>query len=352
MDGTIAVMPGPRTVRCLAFDEPEGLLAAMPGVEIRAIPLRAGAFGAEILHFDLGDVVFQTGMSTPNLAFAATGPATAAVQIPLDGVETLILNGQPAAPRMVGLYGANGMLERSNPRPSRHAVLVLPVHAVEALLAPPADSPLLRPGAQSLFRATPGVWERAAGVVHHATAAARADPRTFDAAEPRRSLRSSLLHAMRGLIADQDGRDRTRLLRVSPARRRIVRMADEYLRANPMRPIYTDDLCQALDTSVSRLAQAFRATFDISVHRFLKLRRLAMVRAALRSRGGPAPLVKTVALSHGFWHLGQFALDYRAMYGEAPSETLARARGPAPADDPHAVPRREASDMALSDAGS
>jgi len=54
---------------------------------------------------------------------------------------------------------------------------------------------------------------------------------------------------------------------------------------------------------------------------------LAMVRNLLRSREGPAPMVKSVALSHGFWHLGQFAIDYRATYGEMPSETLARARG-------------------------
>jgi AraC family ethanolamine operon transcriptional activator len=37
--------------------------------------------------------------------------------------------------------------------------------------------------------------------------------------------------------------------------------------------------------------------------------------------------VKAVALSHGFWHLGQFAHDYRVSFGESPSETLARAQG-------------------------
>jgi AraC family ethanolamine operon transcriptional activator len=37
--------------------------------------------------------------------------------------------------------------------------------------------------------------------------------------------------------------------------------------------------------------------------------------------------VKSVALSHGFWHLGQFARDYRETFGETPTETLARGRG-------------------------
>jgi AraC-like DNA-binding protein len=79
--------------------------------------------------------------------------------------------------------------------------------------------------------------------------------------------------------------------------------------------------------SARRLHQAFDATFGISPHRYLKLRRMSMVRAALLSGCGPWRSVKAEALSHGFWHLGQFAQDYRALYGEAPSNTLARAPG-------------------------
>jgi hypothetical protein len=50
--------------------------------------------------------------------------------------------------------------------------------------------------------------------------------------------------------------------------------------------------------------------------------------------------VKSIALSHGFWHLGQFAHDYRATFGEAPSETLARGdagAGPRLSGDPCAA---------------
>jgi AraC family transcriptional regulator, ethanolamine operon transcriptional activator len=51
-----------------------------------------------------------------------------------------------------------------------------------------------------------------------------------------------------------------------------------------------------------------------------------LVRRALASGGAGVRLVKSVALAHGFWHLGNFARDYRERFGEAPSETLARAR--------------------------
>lgn len=84
-------------------------------------------------------------------------------------------------------------------------------------------------------------------------------------------------------------------------------------------------------------------------HWCLKIRRLAMARSMLVDRDGPLPLIKSVALGFGFRHLGQFALDYRAMYGETPSMTLARARSwthPAAAPEAtpaHSVHLREAS---------
>jgi len=38
------------------------------------------------------------------------------------------------------------------------------------------------------------------------------------------------------------------------------------------------------------------------------------------------PLIKSVALSHGFWHPGQFSHDYRETFREMLSDTLARTR--------------------------
>jgi AraC family transcriptional regulator, ethanolamine operon transcriptional activator len=313
-------------VQLSRISEPEDLVAAVPGVVYRATPLRVGPFEASLATFGLGDVALQTGRCTPLLAFAAAAPGTAIVQLPLDGAETLVLNGRPFRPRTVGLYGGGGELLRANPRGNSHAALALPMDRVEALLCPPAGSPLLRSGAHGMLEAKPEAWERAAGIVRAAAAAAAAAPGIFDAEPPREALRASLLDAGRELVGHPEWRD-GRSRRDAPARRRVVVAADEYLRDHVADPIYTEELCSGLGISPATLAAAFGATFGVSPHRFLKLRRLAMVRNVLRSREGPAPLVKSVALAHGFWHLGQFAVEYRAMYGETPSETLARVRG-------------------------
>jgi AraC-like DNA-binding protein len=121
---------------------------------------------------------------------------------------------------------------------------------------------------------------------------------------------------VRDLVVEAQGGEPSGDRRRPRAWRRIVVAADEYL------------LCAALGVSPGGLSAAFQGTFGISPHRFLKLRRMAMVRSLLHCPDGPVQLVKSVALSHGFWHLGQFAIDYRAMYGEMPSETLARAVRP------------------------
>jgi len=317
------------------FSEPDELLTALPGVTLRAVPLRDGGFDASLVSFTLGDIALQVGECSPAIILAATNDTMSVVQLPFEGLETFLLNGRPAPSCPVGLYGPGGGLERVSLQRTRHAALFMPVVAAEALLSASAASPLLRPGAQALLQARPLLWKRVIDLIRAATTTGMANPPIFDAEEACRSLRASLLHGMHELIAEPKQCGGSQIVRESPARRRIVRAADEYLQANPARPIYTDDLCGALGISTARLADAFRVTFDVSPHRFLKLRRLAMVRAALRSRNndGLPPFIRTVALMHGFWHFGQFARDYRALYGETPSTTLARGHGPSRQQD-------------------
>jgi AraC family transcriptional regulator, ethanolamine operon transcriptional activator len=107
---------------------------------------------------------------------------------------------------------------------------------------------------------------------------------------------------------------------------RILNSAEDFLQANISRPIYTDELCKELAVSTRKLHQAFIDTCGMSPHAYLKRRRLMMVHHTLKYGGAKAPLVKSVALAHGFWHLGNFAHDYRELFGQSPSDTLARAR--------------------------
>jgi AraC family ethanolamine operon transcriptional activator len=120
------------------------------------------------------------------------------------------------------------------------------------------------------------------------------------------------------LTADASARPFPRAAREA---QRIVVRAEDFLVTHLDTPIYTSQLCTALSVSARKLHDAFMATVGMSPHAYLKSRRLANARRVLQQEGADPSSVKSVALTHGFWHLGNFARDYRRSFGEAPSAT-------------------------------
>ena len=108
---------------------------------------------------------------------------------------------------------------------------------------------------------------------------------------------------------------------LSPGERwHVVRRAEQYLEECGEPSVRIEDLCTAACTSLSRLERAFRETFGVGPRRYLTLRRLAAVRRELLRRG-PDTSVTEVATRWGFFHLGRFSQDYKALFGEMPSLT-------------------------------
>jgi AraC family ethanolamine operon transcriptional activator len=103
----------------------------------------------------------------------------------------------------------------------------------------------------------------------------------------------------------------------------IVRKAEDVISASLRNPVYSEELACRVGVSVRTLHSAVLRHRGISLHRYLRLKRLWLVRQRLRE--GDIS-VKACALAHGFWHLGEFSKSYRRHFGEAPSETVARAR--------------------------
>jgi AraC family ethanolamine operon transcriptional activator len=89
-------------------------------------------------------------------------------------------------------------------------------------------------------------------------------------------------------------------------------------------PIYSEEIARKLGLSVRTMHDVVRRYRGMSLHRYLRLRRLWLVRKRLLAG---ADSVKAVALAFGFWHLGDFSRSYRDQFGEAPSQTLERGRG-------------------------
>jgi AraC family transcriptional regulator, ethanolamine operon transcriptional activator len=103
----------------------------------------------------------------------------------------------------------------------------------------------------------------------------------------------------------------------------ICKRAEEYMRESRFSIHSNMEIAKACGVSIRTLDNAFASVLGISLKKYSLLRRLWSVRNALL-RAPPHDLVKTIALDHGFWHLGRFSRLYYARFGEFPSASLAR----------------------------
>jgi AraC-like DNA-binding protein len=103
-----------------------------------------------------------------------------------------------------------------------------------------------------------------------------------------------------------------------------VKPAEEFILARLDTPLRVADVAAAVGVSVPTLNRAFRKCHGMGPKAFVKQRRLDRVRSELQRADPRETSVTAVASKHAFWHLSQFAADYKRAFGEAPSETLRR----------------------------
>lgn len=101
----------------------------------------------------------------------------------------------------------------------------------------------------------------------------------------------------------------------------FVRRAEEMILDDPAMEDGIAGLAGRLGVSVRTLYAGFRRYRHMTPLEFAREHRLAKARDLLRS-AGPGSRVTDIALAAGYSHLGRFASDYRARYGESPSQTL------------------------------
>ena len=108
------------------------------------------------------------------------------------------------------------------------------------------------------------------------------------------------------------------------SRRRAVERARAFIGDTLGAQISVRRICEHAEVSWRTLDYAFREQFGMTPQAYLKAIRLDNARRRLRT--ATFPTVTDCANHSGFWHMGQFAADYRAQFGELPSATLRRAR--------------------------
>ena len=104
----------------------------------------------------------------------------------------------------------------------------------------------------------------------------------------------------------------------------FVRRVEQFIEEHARDAIALADLTGVAGVSTRALQTSFRRFRDTTPMAYLRLIRLELARAELAKAGQQGGSVATVANAFGFGHLGRFARDYYARFGELPSHTLQR----------------------------
>ena len=237
------------------------------------------------------------------------------VVVPMDDVSSARINGEAIGSSIVVLKGSPDCVGYE---PQGRVVAIIRLRrqdARESWMNLKDGCHLIDPPPASLF------WLRR--LILTAVDTAAKQPELFVSAGVDRTIAGSLVSMLRPLIGLPP-----RNARVHPSLgkyRSIVRRMEDAVRQNPEGTYHLTDLARHVGVPVRTLQNASKTICGQSPRRYAHILRLWSVRRQLLL-GDAGVIVKTVAMTQGFRHLGEFSAAYKAAFGEMPSETLARAR--------------------------
>lgn len=128
-------------------------------------------------------------------------------------------------------------------------------------------------------------------------------------------------------ILDCLDQDPKRVRAARQRRREILNRSQSWMVDNLETGYDSRALCEAVGTTERTLQFAFRESLCMSPSRWFLCAKLNRARRLLLSPCRAQVTVTGAAVRSGFRHLGRFSVEYGALFGERPSETLARRHG-------------------------
>jgi AraC family ethanolamine operon transcriptional activator len=103
--------------------------------------------------------------------------------------------------------------------------------------------------------------------------------------------------------------------------RQLLGKVRNFYLSNKVHPLLIGKMCKELGVSERSLRDAFQKQVGISPLNYFKMVQLNLIYRALRQASSNEKLIKKIAYKNGFTHPGQFARDYKQLFGELPSQT-------------------------------
>ena len=303
------------------FDDFEAFTATLSGYDIEIQQLDRGRFTATSQQVVSGAVLLSHFIATRRLEVQGNPPANLRTfGIPTEQCQHFVWRDQPSDGNTIQIYRDVTELEMVT-QPFFEAIdlsipedtlnhqcqeLGLPeldviIGNAEMLTCHPKDMRILR---HSLFRVCQALSH---------------DPTLINTAGMQEEIECELpRRLLNALCSAEPNKQFSRPLKKQLALRKAV----DYIRTHTNSLITLDTLCKETQVSARTLQHAFLERFGLSPKAYLQVQRLNNAHKELFTMNPLDAKVTDVAHSQGFWHMGQFASDYKRLFEELPSETL------------------------------
>jgi AraC-like DNA-binding protein len=305
-----------------AFSDPDDFRANLRKAGIELFLTVSGDFRARLTRVELPHLrLLYIREERPRIAYVSLAGKLVFVTFAAQSGPPLLWGGVELRPGDVVFHSqGEHMHQRTSGACHWASISQTPEHFAGCGKALTGDN--LVPPAGQVLRLSPSAVASLRQLHADACRLAEKKPELIAHPEVARALEQDLIHA---LVTCLSIGAHCRHLAPRHHRAHIMRQFEEALTAHSERVPHLPDLCEAIGVP-ERTLRAFCAEFlGMSPIRYLRLRRLGMVWAALRHADSATANVSDIARRHGFLQLGRFAAQYRAVFGEAPSTTLQRA---------------------------
>jgi AraC-like DNA-binding protein len=309
-------------VKTYALSDPLCYQTAIQAATVELWPTSGGQFYGELTQIRMSKLWMQRFyVNLPQIQLVANEPGRKVFGFATEpNVPSFEHRGTGVRPGEIAFSGVGAFHQRA-PADFRHGTMSLKdddVHAAyKALIgrdfAERKLKPVLRPSPELMSRLLK--FHKIVGQLAHDT------PDLLDVPELVRAIEHQLLHLMIRCFADGVAGDFTAGARRHDA---ILRRFEDFLAANPSRPLYLTEICEGIGVAERTLRAACEEYLGMGPIRYLTLRRMHLVRRALVAADASETNVTRVVTDQGFWELGRFSGAYRRLFGECPSETLRR----------------------------
>lgn len=282
-----------------------------------------GQFEAELTRIDLDKLWMQR--SSDNLAritHTANDPKRVPVMFLTDANQgSFRHSGLEVTPGDLVFFERGSTDRHQTSGPCRWGAMSLMPEDLAAAGNAIAGRELTVPKATHILRPPPEAMTYLMTLHEAAGTLAKTSPGTLAMPETVRSLEQELIRTM---VVCLTGHQRSRARRQPHQHARIIARFEEYLANRKFKSVYLAEMCSAVGASERTLRSCCQEHFGVGPVRYLWLRRMHLVRRALLQADPLTSTVTMVATDHGFWELGRFSVEYRALFGESPRDSLRR----------------------------